>query len=150
MLNLFWRWNFWDIYLENLKNVKILHIACYNLAKVDVTKTLCTFQAMIIFFYIWDKILFLLSSYLRICFIGNYSSINSVQVMKYKLDIKYVTYKLQDYLCPYSNIELEEQRLIFSLIRNRMNPLKTIFSRTTMWNIKLVKKQIYNEHLTWY
>ena len=40
-------------------------------------------------------------------------------------DILYESFQLQDYLCPYSNLDLEEQRLLFSLT-SRMNPLKKI------------------------
>ena len=42
-------------------------------------------------------------------------------------EIMYKTFQLQYYLCPFSNLELEDQRLLFNL-RSRMNPMKTNFS----------------------
>ena len=45
-------------------------------------------------------------------------------------DIDYKTLELQDYLCPHSNLKLEDQRILFSY-RSRMNQLKTNFSRNS-------------------
>ena len=66
--------------------------------------------------------------------------------------IIYNELELQDYLNPYSNFTLEQQRKIFSL-RTKMNPLKTNFSRNKQMNpefcIQVCKMEINNEHLTW-
>ena len=37
-------------FLDAIRQPKILHVACHNLSKSDVTKTLCPIQAVIIFF----------------------------------------------------------------------------------------------------
>ena len=66
--------------------------------------------------------------------------------------IDYNNLELQDYLNPCSNMNLEDQRLVFSL-RCEMNPLKTNFRR----NMKMKEeycvtecmKELDNSHITW-
>ena len=66
--------------------------------------------------------------------------------------IVYDCLELQDYLNPFSNLKLEDQRFLFSL-RCQMNILKSNFSRNKSiiprYCIESCKKEIDNEHLVY-
>ena len=66
--------------------------------------------------------------------------------------IRYDSLELQDYLNPFSNISIENQRLLFSL-RCEMNILKSTFRRNPNINarycINSCKNEIDNEHLVY-
>ena len=79
--------------------------------------------------------------------------LNSLQKKKEKgARIKYDSLELKDYLNSWSNLNIEDQRIIFS-IRSEMNPLKSNFRRNNKMEVEYcVKKcgqEIDNEHLTW-
>ena len=67
-------------------------------------------------------------------------------------DIKYQRLELQDYLSPSSNLNLEDQQLIFSL-RCKMNFLNVNYSRNINMKpefcVQSCQQIIDNEHLTW-
>ena len=61
--------------------------------------------------------------------------------------IEYQSVALQDYLNPYSNLNIEDQRFLFSL-RCEVNPLSANFRRnTTIMKTFCVKIELYKEHL---
>jgi hypothetical protein len=66
--------------------------------------------------------------------------------------IQYNNLELQDYLNPCSNINLEDQRLMFSL-RCEMNPLKSNFRRNMEMKeeycVQECGKELDNSHITW-
>jgi hypothetical protein len=50
MLGFFGGWHFQDILLPAFRNLKILHVACYNLSQIDVTKIVAPFSGNETFF----------------------------------------------------------------------------------------------------
>ena len=79
--------------------------------------------------------------------------LNSLQNKKEKGGrIKYDSLELKDYLNSWSNLNIEDQRTIFS-IRSEMNPLKSNFRRNNKMEVEYCVKQcgqeMDNEHLAW-
>ena len=67
-------------------------------------------------------------------------------------DIKYTLIELQDYLNPFANLTLEDQRYIFSL-RSKMNEIKNNFPKDRnmkiVYCVKQCNTELDNEHITW-
>ena len=68
------------------------------------------------------------------------------------INIKYNILELPDYLNPFSNMALEDQRTMFSL-RCEMNPLKPNFKRNSRikeeYCVQECMKKLDNYHITW-